>query len=80
MARVKAKVSGGQDRLLPRTHQRPFVISTSTRVIASMVTSVSTVTRNITGTKGKTRVVKVEIADQDLKLSEEGGTTTSMDG
>ena len=67
MARGKAKVARDQDRLLHETHRRPFVTSTSTRAIASMVTSANTVTPNIIGTRGRTKVAKVRTADRLLQ-------------
>ena len=67
MARGKAKVARDQDRLLHEILRGPFVISTSTRAIVSMVTNANTVTPNIIGTKGRTKVVKARTADRLLQ-------------
>jgi len=84
MAKVRARVAEDLDHLLPGIHQRPFVISTSTRGIANMVTNANTVTPNITGTKGRVKMVKVGMADQprreDRRHLEERRTTIATDG
>ena len=63
----KAKVAKDQDRLPQEIHRRPFVTSTSTRAIASMVTNANTVTPNIIGTRGRTKVAKARTADRLLQ-------------
>ena len=63
----KAKVAKDQDLLLHEILRRPFVTSTSTRAIVSMVTNANTVTPNIIGTKGRTKVVKARTADRLLQ-------------
>ena len=63
MARATARAIGDQDHLLPETHRRHFVTSTSTRGTATMVTNVSTVTRNTIGTRGRTRMARKVVGD-----------------
>ena len=83
-ARGKARVVGDLDRLLPKTLPRPFVTFTSTKEIASMVTSANTVILNIIGTKGRTRVVRARTVDrphqEDHRHLVERRTATAMDG
>ena len=84
MARGKARVAEDQDRLLPRTPQRPFVISTSTKETANMVTSANTVILNIIGTEGRTKVARARMVDrllrEDRKLLVGRRTDIAMDG
>ena len=84
MARGKAKVAKDQDRLLHGIHQRPSATSTSTRAIASMVTNANTVTTNIIGTRGRTKVAKARTVDrllrEDRKLLVERRIDIAMGG
>ena len=87
MARGKAKVAKDQDHLshlLHEIHRRHFVTSTSTRAIASMVTNANTVTPNIIGTRGRTKVAKARTADlilqEDHKLLVERRIDIAMGG
>ena len=66
-ARGKARVARDRDHLPHETLQRPFVTSTSTRAIATMVTNANIVTPNIIGTKGRTKVGKARTADRLLQ-------------
>ena len=67
MARGKARVANDRDHLPHEILRRPFVTSTSTRAIASMVTNANTVTPNIIGTRGRTKVAKARTADRLLQ-------------
>ena len=84
MAKARARVAEDLDHLLPGIHQRPFVISTSTRETVSMVTNANTVTHNTIGIRERTKVAKVETADNQRrgghKPLEVKRTTTAMDG
>ena len=84
MARATARAIGDQDHLLPETHRRHFVTSTSTRGTATMVTNVSAVTRNTIGTRGRTRMARKVVGDLhrqgDLRPLEERKIVTVMDG
>jgi hypothetical protein len=84
MAKARARVAEDLDHLLPGIHQRPFVISTSTRGIANMVTNANTATRSIIGTRGRTKMARVEMADHQRreghKPLEARRITTVMDG
>ena len=84
MARGKARVAKDQDRLLPRTHRRPFVTSTSIKVTASMVTNANTVILNIIGIEGRTKVARARMADrplrEDRRLLVERRTDIAMGG
>ena len=81
---VMARAIGDQDHLLPETHRRHFVTSTSTRGTATMVTNVSAVTRNTIGTRGRTRMARKVVGDLhrqgDLRPLEGRKTVTVMDG
>ena len=84
MAKGKAKVARDQDRLLPETHQRPFVISISIKATANMVISANIVILNVIGIGGRTKVVKARMVDQllleDRKLLVGRRTDIVMDG
>ena len=84
MARARARAVGDRDHLLPEIHQRPFVISTSTRVTANMVTNANIVTSSTIGTRGRTRMVRREVGglhrQGDHKPLEERKTVIVMDG
>ena len=84
MAKARAGVAEDLDHLLPEIHQRPFVTSTLTRGTVHMVTNANTVTPNITGTRGRTKMGKVGMADQlrreDRRPLEGRRTTIAMGG
>ena len=84
MARVKPRAAGDRGRLLPGIHQRPFVTSISTRGTANMVINANTATRSIIGTRGRTKMARVEMADhqrrEGYKPLEARRITTVMDG
>jgi len=67
MAKGKARVVEGLDRLLPKILPRPFVTFTSTKGIANMVTNVNIVILNTIGTKGRTKVARARTVDQQLQ-------------